>query len=219
MEYIFGYVQRNGVTVENLKTVGDSHSHLSGFIQTVREYPDATITDVCRITEHYRSEEDGEGNCYDWYLIADHWRNMDKFSPVQVQTEEANATAAITFVTLAENGSIDEVTAGEHASAFAEWQVGVKYKVGNIRRFGEGLLYRCLTEHTSQADWTPDVSPSLWVRIADPAEEWPDWSQPVGADDSYSIGAKVTHSEKHWKSTVDNNVWEPGVYGWEEVNE
>ena len=46
MEYIFGYVQRNGVTVENLKTVGEAHSHLSGFIQTVREYPDATITDV-----------------------------------------------------------------------------------------------------------------------------------------------------------------------------
>lgn len=22
--------------------------------------------------------------------------------------------------------------------------------------------------------------------------------------------------EKHWISTVDANVWEPGVYGWEE---
>ena len=29
-------------------------------------------------------------------------------------------------------------------------------------------------------------------------------------------GAKVSHKEKHWISTVDSNVWEPGVYGWEE---
>ena len=175
MEYIFGYVQRNGVTVENLKTVGEAHSHLSGFIQTVREYPDATIADVCRITEHYRSEED---------------------------------------VTLAEGGSIDDVTASEHASNFAEWQPSVNYKVGNIRRYGDGLLYRCIQDHTSQADWTPDTAVSLWTNISDPAEEWPAWSQPVGAYDD-----KVTHSEKHWKSTVDYNVWEPGVYGWEEVNE
>lgn len=219
MEYIFGYVQRNGVTVENLKTVGEVHSHLSGFIQTVREYPDATITDVCRITEHYRSEEDGEGNCYDWYLIADHWRNMDKFSPVQVQTEEANAVASIVFATLAEGGSIDDVTASEHASNFAEWQPSVSYKVGNIRRYGDGLLYRCIQDHTSQADWTPDTAVSPWTNISDPAEEWPAWSQPVGAYDAYQTGDKVTHSEKHWKSTVDDNVWEPGVYGWEEVNE
>ncbi len=27
---------------------------------------------------------------------------------------------------------------------------------------------------------------------------------------------KVSHKEKHWISTVDSNVWEPGVYGWEE---
>lgn len=219
MEYIFGYVQRNGMMVENLKTINDAHSELSGFVQVVREYPDATITDVCRIVERYRSEEDGEGNCYDWYLISDHWRNMDKSAPIKAQVEEVNTTAAIAFVTMAENGSIDETTAGEHASVFAEWQVGVKYTVGNIRRYGENLLYKCLTEHTSQADWTPDTAVSLWVRIADPAEEWPAWSQPVGAHDAYALGAKVTHSGKHWKSTVDNNVWEPGVYGWEEVNE
>lgn len=216
MDYIFGYVQRDSVITENLKTVGDAHTHLSGFIQTVREYPDATITDVCRIIEHYHSEEDAEGRCYDWYTISDHWRNVDKFAPIQQVTQEANSAASITFVTLAESGSIDDVTAGEHSSLFAEWQPGVTYAVGSIRRFGD-LLYRCLTEHTSQSDWTPNVSPSLWVNIADPAEEWPAWSQPVGSEDAYSIGAKVSHNEKHWTSTVDNNVWEPGVYGWEEV--
>lgn len=32
----------------------------------------------------------------------------------------------------------------------------------------------------------------------------------------YSKGAKVSHNSKHWVSTADANVWEPGVYGWEE---
>lgn len=71
--------------------------------------------------------------------------------------------------------------------------------------------------HTSQADWTPDTAASLWTPVSDPAEEWPEWSQPVGAHDAYSKDAKVSHNGKHWTSTVDSNVWEPGVYGWTEV--
>ena len=85
MEYIFGYVQHNGVTVENLKTVGNSHSELSGFIQTVREYPDTTITDVFLITERYRSDEDGEGNCYDWYVIDKHYRYVDETKQLKAE--------------------------------------------------------------------------------------------------------------------------------------
>ena len=27
---------------------------------------------------------------------------------------------------------------------------------------------------------------SLWVSISDPAEEWPEWSQPLGAHDAYA---------------------------------
>lgn len=101
---------------------------------------------------------------------------------------------------------------------FDYWETGKTYIVGDRKRYGD-LLYRCLTEHTSQDTWTPDVSPSLWVRIDDPAIEWPDWVQPTGATDAYPQGAKVTHNEKHWTSDVDNNVWEPGVYGWSEVIE
>lgn len=92
----------------------------------------------------------------------------------------------------------------------------VAYTVGQIVIYGEDI-YRCLTAHTSQASWTPEASPSLWVKIADPAEEWPEWVQPAGSTDSYAKGAKVSHNGKHWTSTVDSNVWEPGVYGWDEV--
>lgn len=132
---------------------------------------------------------------------------------------KAAETGGILFVTLAEAGSIDAATAGEHAALFAPWAYPVSYTVGNIRRYKDGQLYQCLQDHTSQADWTPDASPSLWKRVADPAEEWPEWSQPVGALDAYAKGAKVSRNGKHWTSDLDGNVWEPGVYGWTEAAE
>ena len=91
------------------------------------------------------------------------------------------------------------------------------YAVGDRVRYGD-LLYKCLQAHTSQSDWTPDTAVSLWVRVDDPSIEYPEWKQPTGAQDAYAKGAKVSHNEKHWVSDVDNNVWEPGVYGWDEVN-
>lgn len=44
-----------------------------------------------------------------------------------------------------------------------------------------------------------------------------EWVQPTGAHDAYPFGAVVSHASKIWESTVENNVWEPGVYGWKEV--
>ena len=131
---------------------------------------------------------------------------------------KANEAGSIMFVTMAEGGQIDAATAAEHADLFAPWAYPINYKIGNIRRYG-GTLYKCVQDHTSQADWTPDTASSLWAITADPAEEWPAWSQPVGAHDAYSAGAKVSHQEKHWISDQDGNVWEPGVYGWTETVE
>lgn len=96
---------------------------------------------------------------------------------------------------------------------FPSWQTGASYAVGDRIRDGD-MLYRCLQAHTSQADWSPGAAASLWTAIADPAVEWPEWVQPTGAQDAYASGAKVSHGGKHWTSTADANVWEPGVYGW-----
>lgn len=77
MEYIYGKSTRNGETRESLKTVGDEHSNLSGYISTVLEFPDGTkITDHCRIVEKYASKE-ASGKCYDWYIIDSHYRETD----------------------------------------------------------------------------------------------------------------------------------------------
>ena len=156
---------------------------------------------------------------------------FEMFDPTQCESvsmaqakaqEEQNPVNAalratsIAFVTLAEAGQIDDTTATENVSQFAPWTYPVAYAVGNIRQYN-GELFRCVQAHTSQADWTPDATASLWKKIGDPTEEWPAWSQPIGAHDAYNSGDKVSHNGKHWTSNIDANVWEPGVYGWTEV--
>lgn len=114
-----------------------------------------------------------------------------------VEIAKAADATGIVFVTMAEAGSVDATTAAEHADLFAPWAVPVAYTVGQIRRYTDGKLYKCVQAHTSQADWTPDTAASLWTPVSDPAEEWPEWSQPVGAHDAYSKDAKVSHNGKH----------------------
>lgn len=104
----------------------------------------------------------------------------------------------------------------EAVELFPAWAARTEYTADTRVRYA-GLLYRCVQAHTSKDDWTPDLTPALWARVDDPAEEWPEWRQPTGAQDAYPAGAKVSHNEKHWISTTAANVWEPGVYGWEEA--
>lgn len=132
--------------------------------------------------------------------------------------EKVNVTQSIAFVTLAEAGQIDSVTAGENIDMFEAWNYPIAYKIGQLRQHN-GILYKCIQDHTSQEDWTPDNAVSLWTTTADPTEEYPQWSQPVGAHDAYMTGDKVTYNDLHYISIVDNNVWQPDVYGWELVVE
>lgn len=94
---------------------------------------------------------------------------------------------------------------------------GVSYVVGDRRQY-DGALYKCLQAHTSQPDWTPTAAPSLWAKvlIPDPGTI-PEWEQPDSTN-PYMAGDKVTHNGKTWVSDIDNNVWEPGAYGWSEYN-
>ena len=142
--------------------------------------------------------------------------SLKAINAAKLYAQQRENAAAIAFVVLAENGQIDAVTAAEQSTLFAEWVPGVNYTVGSLRRYG-GTLYRCVQDHASQEGWSPDKAASLWAVTSDPAEEWPAWSQPVGAHDAYSAGAKVSHNGKHWTSDLDGNVWEPGVFGWTEI--
>ena len=98
---------------------------------------------------------------------------------------------------------------------YPAWRSGVDYVAGQRVLHG-GVLYKALQDHTSQDDWTPDAAVSLFAKVLIPDETViPEWVQPDSTN-PYMKGDKVLHNGKTWTSDIDNNVWEPGVYGWEE---
>ncbi len=114
--------------------------------------------------------------------------------------------------------TLDDAVAVDYVELFEAWTEGTMYSVNTRVRYGK-TLYKCLQAHTSQAAWTPADAPSLWAKVLIPDPSViPEWEQPESTN-PYMKGDKVKHNGKTWESTVDNNVWEPGVYGWDEVTE
>lgn len=112
--------------------------------------------------------------------------------------------------------SLDDESALDGIELFPLWKAmpPMTYEIGDRVRYND-TLYKCVQAHTSQSDWTPDVTPALWTEVS--IDEFPEWKQPTGAQDAYRIGDKVSHLEKHWISAIDYNVYEPSIYGWDEV--
>ena len=107
----------------------------------------------------------------------------------------------------------DEKTLLEMKGFFPKWSVGIIVKPGDVLSYNDGL-FQVIQEHRTQMDWIPTNVPALYKRI-EPPNTIGAWVQPLGEHDAYQTGDKVTHKDKTWVSTADNNVWEPGVYGWE----
>lgn len=111
-------------------------------------------------------------------------------------------------------GYLTDEEAETVTALFHEWEDGIAYALGDRVQYNK-LLYKCVQAHTSQSDWTPDITPALWARTS--ADEYPEWIQPTGAQDSYMIGDKCSYKGDHWICTADYNVYAPDVYGWEKV--
>ena len=93
------------------------------------------------------------------------------------------------------------------------WITDFAYTIGFKAQYldnKELKLYRCVQAHTSQPTFTPPATPALWTRIPLDGQILP-WKQPTGAQDAYAIGDQVTYQGNFWESTVDANVYAPGV--------
>ena len=113
--------------------------------------------------------------------------------------------------------SLDDADALDGKELYPEWETGTAYEIGVRVRYA-GDLWRCLQAHTAQDAWTPSAAPSLWAKVLIPDPEViPEWEQPWSTN-PYMAGDKVKHNGKTWVSSIDNNVWEPGVYGWSELS-
>ena len=111
--------------------------------------------------------------------------------------------------------SLTDEDALQAVELFPQWVVEHAYVVGERLQYN-GVLYRVAQAHTSQADWTPDITPALFVVVS--LDEWPEFVQPTGVHDAYNKGDKVTFNGKHYISLIDANVYSPAAYpaGWQE---
>ena len=111
--------------------------------------------------------------------------------------------------------SLTDEDALQAVELFPQWVVEHAYVVGERLQYN-GVLYRVVQAHTSQADWAPDITPALFVAVS--LDEWPEFVQPTGVHDAYNKGDKVTFNSKHYISLIDANVYSPAAYpaGWQE---
>lgn len=122
--------------------------------------------------------------------------------------------------------SLSDDQAMEVATVFDPWVVGKTYAVGDFVTHGENSvgdpqLYKVVSKHTSQADWTPDATPSLYDAIGLDDSGYPVWSQPIGAHDAYNTGDIVNYNGTLYQSLIDGNVYSPDAYpaGWQVYNQ
>ena len=111
--------------------------------------------------------------------------------------------------------SLTDEDALQAVELFPQWVIGRAYAVDERLQY-KSVLYRVVQAHTSQADWTPDITPAMFVIVS--LDEWPEFVQPTGAHDAYNKGDKVTFEGKHYISLIDGNVYSPAAYpaGWQE---
>lgn len=129
-----------------------------------------------------------------------------------------NRKEALSFIKslVALRKSATDPQALDAPAVYPQWKAGASYQVGD-RVLYENTLYKVLQSHNSEQDWTPVVSPSLFAKVLIPDENViPNWEQPDSTN-PYMTGDKVIYNDIIWISTIDNNVWEPGVYGWDKA--
>lgn len=122
--------------------------------------------------------------------------------------------------------TLSEERALEIASVYPAWEPMKSYVIGDIVSYGvnslgDPQLYKIVQAHTSQSDWTPSTTPSLYDAFGLDASGYPIWAQPSGAHDAYSKGDVVNYNGTIYESVIDGNVWSPDVYpaGWKTVSD
>lgn len=118
----------------------------------------------------------------------------------------------------------DELTKDEMLQIielYPKYEIGISYQAGDIFTYNDNL-YEVVQAHTSQQDWSPDTTLSLYKNHTQ-STVIANWTQPLGSFDAYQIGDKVMYNGQIWicisGDSEGNNVWKPDVFGWEVYEE
>lgn len=188
-----------------------------GFKPIIKDEPGHDVeTQYCKFVGYH---DTGYYICYQYEL------EDIEFSEAEIQNKEAQkAMEMLNMDFQAQVQTLSDEQALQVQSVFPVWQVDVDYTVDFKVRHND-ILYKVLQAHHSQADWAPDVAPSLFAKVIvgqiDPdtgEQEILDWTQPDSTN-PYMTGDKVKYNGVVYESTIDNNVWAPDAYpqGWKEV--
>lgn len=122
--------------------------------------------------------------------------------------------------------TLPEETALEIPYVYDSWEIGKayvhnQYLTYGVNTVGDPQLYKVVQAHTSQADWTPDLTPSLYTPLGLNDSGYPIWTQPTGTQDAYNKGDIVDYNGSLYESLIDANVWSPDTYpaGWKQFKE
>lgn len=118
--------------------------------------------------------------------------------------------AAITLAMMQAEGLSDD-EALKVPALYPEWSGNsVVYPVGT-RVLYNGTLYRALETRTSTPTESPIDSPQNWVKVlpSSSGETAPEWEN----GHIYNQGDRVTRRGNIYESTMDSNIYEPGVFG------
>lgn len=98
--------------------------------------------------------------------------------------------------------SLDDTDALTAVELFPTWQTGKSYTTDTRIRYG-GKLYRVVQSHTSQADWTPDVTPALYTEVAEQGQGTKDNPIPYNGNMALEKGKYYTQDGAVYRCTRD----------------
>ena len=118
--------------------------------------------------------------------------------------------------------SLTDEQALEVAAIYDPWCANKSYTTGEFVTYGTNAvgdpqLYKVVQSHTSQLDWLPDQTASLYSPVGLGDSGHPVWSRPTGAHDAYNEGDVVDYNGVLYRSKMNGNTFSPEEYpaGWE----
>lgn len=91
---------------------------------------------------------------------------------------------------------LDDTDALEMVELFPQWKEGMSVSIGERYRFNNEL-YKVIQAHTTQSNWTPDITPALFTKVQ--------INQEQGTIDNpipYSLNMELIEGKYY----LDNNV-------------
>ena len=102
--------------------------------------------------------------------------------------------------------SLSDTDALDGVELFPTWAVGLSYTAGERLRYGD-KLYRVLQAHTSQTDWTPGSTPSLYAEVEKPGQgDTPDDPIPYSGNMELSEGKYYSQDGVTYRCTRSTGI-------------